>query len=108
MASDAVRSIESRDLIFLTFSDQPSGKLLLIFLLISLVLMLIFYFGSGEAQHIEWSKINTPTDDVVVPYDALAPSPEGNLFICFSSVYPPTNLMELMCFFFIVSRNHEL
>lgn len=33
---------------------------------------------SGEAQHIEWSKIQTPTDEVVVPYDSLAPVPEGN------------------------------
>lgn len=32
---------------------------------------------SGEAQHIQWSKIHTPTDEVVVPYDALAPVPEG-------------------------------
>ncbi|KMZ76338.1 UTP--glucose-1-phosphate uridylyltransferase [Zostera marina] len=27
---------------------------------------------SGEAQPIEWSKIQTPTDEVVVPYDTLA------------------------------------
>ncbi|KAK4278075.1 hypothetical protein QN277_015970 [Acacia crassicarpa] len=31
---------------------------------------------SGEAQHVEWSKIATPTDEVVVPYDSLAPSPQ--------------------------------
>lgn len=31
---------------------------------------------SGEAQQIEWSKIQTPTDEVVVPYDVLAPVPE--------------------------------
>ncbi|THG23288.1 hypothetical protein TEA_020253 [Camellia sinensis var. sinensis] len=31
---------------------------------------------SGEAQHVEWSKIQTPTDEVVVPYDSLAPTPE--------------------------------
>ncbi|KAL6959686.1 UTP--glucose-1-phosphate uridylyltransferase [Sarracenia purpurea var. burkii] len=31
---------------------------------------------SGEEQHIEWSKIKTPTDEVVVPYDSLAPTPE--------------------------------
>ncbi|XP_022759381.1 UTP--glucose-1-phosphate uridylyltransferase isoform X3 [Durio zibethinus] len=31
---------------------------------------------SGEAQHIEWSKIQTPTDEVVVPYDTLSPSPD--------------------------------
>lgn len=36
---------------------------------------------SGEAQHVEWSKIQTPTDEVVVPYDSLAPTPEGNLCI---------------------------
>ena len=36
---------------------------------------------SGEAQHIEWSKIRTPTDEVVVPYDSLAPAPEGNFSI---------------------------
>lgn len=32
---------------------------------------------SGEAQHIDWSKIQTPTDEVVVPYDKLAPLSEG-------------------------------
>uniref|UniRef100_A0A6N2N7B2 UTP--glucose-1-phosphate uridylyltransferase n=1 Tax=Salix viminalis TaxID=40686 RepID=A0A6N2N7B2_SALVM len=31
---------------------------------------------SGEAQQVEWSKIQTPTDEVVVPYDTLAPTPE--------------------------------
>uniref|UniRef100_R7W4S6 UTP--glucose-1-phosphate uridylyltransferase n=1 Tax=Aegilops tauschii TaxID=37682 RepID=R7W4S6_AEGTA len=31
---------------------------------------------SGEAEQIEWSKIQTPTDEVVVPYDTLAPPPE--------------------------------
>ncbi|KAF2325702.1 hypothetical protein GH714_033349 [Hevea brasiliensis] len=31
---------------------------------------------SGEAQQVEWSKIQTPTDEVVVPYDSLAPIPE--------------------------------
>ncbi|GLU10613.1 hypothetical protein SLE2022_274050 [Rubroshorea leprosula] len=31
---------------------------------------------SGEAQHIEWSKIQTPTDEVVVPYDSLFPLPK--------------------------------
>ena len=36
---------------------------------------------SGEAQHIEWSKIQTPTDKVVVPYDSLAPAPEGKFSI---------------------------
>ncbi|KAM7268063.1 hypothetical protein ACFE04_010229 [Oxalis oulophora] len=28
----------------------------------------------GEEEHIEWSKIQTPTDEVVVPYDSLAPT----------------------------------
>lgn len=31
-----------------------------------------------EATHVEWSKIQTPTDEVVVPYDTLAPTPEGS------------------------------
>ncbi|KAM7515917.1 hypothetical protein LguiA_005500 [Lonicera macranthoides] len=31
---------------------------------------------SGEAQHVEWSKIQTPTDEIVVPYDSLASVPE--------------------------------
>ncbi|CAK7338806.1 unnamed protein product [Dovyalis caffra] len=31
--------------------------------------------GDGEAQQVEWSKIQTPTDEVVVPYDTLAPTP---------------------------------
>lgn len=33
---------------------------------------------SGEAEHVEWSKIQTPTDEVVVPYDSLAPLSEGS------------------------------
>ncbi|GAB4855308.1 UTP--glucose-1-phosphate uridylyltransferase [Ancistrocladus abbreviatus] len=37
---------------------------------------LVSRYLSGEAQHIEWSKINTPTDEVVVPYDSVAPPPE--------------------------------
>lgn len=37
---------------------------------------LVTRYLSGEAQHIEWSKIKTPTDEVVVPYDTLAPVPE--------------------------------
>ncbi|KZV41737.1 UTP--glucose-1-phosphate uridylyltransferase [Dorcoceras hygrometricum] len=37
---------------------------------------LVSRYLSGEAQHIEWSKIQTPTDEVVVPYDTLAPLPE--------------------------------
>ncbi|RWR94676.1 UTP--glucose-1-phosphate uridylyltransferase 2 [Cinnamomum micranthum f. kanehirae] len=31
---------------------------------------------SGETQQIEWSKIQTPTDEVVVPYDSMAPLSE--------------------------------
>ncbi|XP_020276005.1 UTP--glucose-1-phosphate uridylyltransferase-like isoform X2 [Asparagus officinalis] len=37
---------------------------------------LVSRYLSGEAEHIEWSKIQTPTDEVVVPYDTLAPPPE--------------------------------
>ncbi|CAM8971424.1 unnamed protein product [Rhodiola kirilowii] len=33
---------------------------------------LVSRYLSGEAQHIEWSKIKTPTDEVVVPYDTLS------------------------------------
>ncbi|CAI9777677.1 unnamed protein product [Fraxinus pennsylvanica] len=39
-------------------------------------LNLVTRYLSGEAQHVEWSKIQTPTDEVVVPYDTLAPVPE--------------------------------
>ncbi|KAK7372286.1 hypothetical protein VNO80_05661 [Phaseolus coccineus] len=37
---------------------------------------LVSRYLSGEAQHVEWSKIQTPTDEVVVPYDTLAPTPD--------------------------------
>lgn len=37
---------------------------------------LVSRYLSGEAQQIEWSKIQTPTDEVVLPYDTLAPHPE--------------------------------
>ncbi|XP_021299203.1 UTP--glucose-1-phosphate uridylyltransferase [Herrania umbratica] len=37
---------------------------------------LVSRYLSGEAQHIEWSKIQTPTDEVVVPYDTLVPIPD--------------------------------
>ncbi|KAH7852512.1 hypothetical protein Vadar_025760 [Vaccinium darrowii] len=37
---------------------------------------LVARYLSGEAQYVEWSKIQTPTDEVVVPYDSLAPTPE--------------------------------
>lgn len=42
---------------------------------------LVARYLSGEAQHVEWSKIQTPTDEVVVPYDTLAPTPDGSLEI---------------------------
>nr|ACN50183.1 UDP-glucose pyrophosphorylase [Annona cherimola] len=37
---------------------------------------LVSHYLSGEAQQIEWSKIQTPTDDVVVPYDSMEAAPE--------------------------------
>lgn len=37
---------------------------------------LVGRYLSGEAQHVEWSKIQTPTDEVVVPYDTMSPVPE--------------------------------
>ncbi|XP_042040352.1 UTP--glucose-1-phosphate uridylyltransferase-like [Salvia splendens] len=37
---------------------------------------LVARYLSGEAQHVDWSKIQTPTDEVVVPYDTLAPVSE--------------------------------
>lgn len=37
---------------------------------------LVARYLSGEAEHVEWSKIQTPTDEVVVPYDTMAPVPE--------------------------------
>ncbi|KAK0579547.1 hypothetical protein LWI29_027762 [Acer saccharum] len=30
---------------------------------------------SCTGQHVEWNKIHTPTDKVVVPYDSLVPAP---------------------------------
>ncbi|KAJ1377376.1 UTP--glucose-1-phosphate uridylyltransferase [Sesbania bispinosa] len=39
---------------------------------------LVTRYLSGEAQHVEWSKIQTPTDEVVVPYDSLAPTPDAS------------------------------
>ncbi|KAJ6364458.1 hypothetical protein OIU76_029416 [Salix suchowensis] len=39
--------------------------------------VILFYRNhSGEAQQVEWSKIQTPTDEVVVPYDSLESTPE--------------------------------
>ncbi|KAL3527398.1 hypothetical protein ACH5RR_012054 [Cinchona calisaya] len=37
---------------------------------------LVARYLSGEAQHVDWSKIQTPTDEVVVPYGSLAPVSE--------------------------------
>ncbi|KAI4307699.1 hypothetical protein L6164_030859 [Bauhinia variegata] len=37
---------------------------------------LVARYLSGEAQHVEWSNIQTPTDEVVVPYDTLVPPPD--------------------------------
>ncbi|XP_044468106.1 UTP--glucose-1-phosphate uridylyltransferase [Mangifera indica] len=37
---------------------------------------LVARYLSGEAQQVEWSKIQTPTDEVVIPYDSLAPTSE--------------------------------
>ncbi|ONM23380.1 UTP--glucose-1-phosphate uridylyltransferase 1 [Zea mays] len=37
---------------------------------------LVSRYLSGEAEQIEWSKIQTPTDEVVVPYDTLTSPPE--------------------------------
>ena len=35
-------------------------------------------FCSGEVEQIEWSKIKTPTDEVVVPYERMEPVSEGD------------------------------
>lgn len=48
---------------------------------------------SGEAQHVEWSKIQTPNDEVVVPYDSLVPTPEGNWSSCFVRLFDLVDLM---------------
>ncbi|KAM0057393.1 putative UTP--glucose-1-phosphate uridylyltransferase [Helianthus debilis subsp. tardiflorus] len=37
---------------------------------------LVSRYLSGEAEHVEWSKIQTPTDKIVVPYDTLSAVPE--------------------------------
>lgn len=37
---------------------------------------LVTRYLSGEAQFVEWSKIQTPTDEIVVPYDTLKPVSE--------------------------------
>jgi UTP--glucose-1-phosphate uridylyltransferase len=38
-------------------------------------LKLVTRYLSGEEEQIQWSKIKTPTDEVVVPYDKLTPLP---------------------------------
>lgn len=40
---------------------------------------LVGRYLSGEAEHVDWSKIKTPTDDIVVPYDTIAPPPEDEV-----------------------------
>ncbi|PWZ23433.1 UTP--glucose-1-phosphate uridylyltransferase [Zea mays] len=40
-------------------------------------LSLVGRYLSGDEEHIEWAKIHTPTDEVVVPYDTLESPPEG-------------------------------
>ncbi|KAI3717078.1 hypothetical protein L1987_68423 [Smallanthus sonchifolius] len=37
---------------------------------------LVSRYLRSEAQHVEWSKIQTPTDKIVVPYDTLSNVPE--------------------------------
>ncbi|GAA0187294.1 hypothetical protein LIER_34582 [Lithospermum erythrorhizon] len=37
---------------------------------------LVARYLSGEAQYVDWSKIQTPTDEIVVPYDTLKPVSE--------------------------------
>nr|QYS25837.1 UDP-glucose pyrophosphorylase [Anoectochilus roxburghii] len=37
---------------------------------------LVSRYLSGDVEHIEWSKIQTPTDEVVVPFDSLVLPPE--------------------------------
>lgn len=51
-------------------------------------MLLLVSHLSGEAQHVDWSKIQTPTDEVVVPYDTLTPVPEGNSSCMFFSPSP--------------------
>ncbi|KAL9248804.1 UTP--glucose-1-phosphate uridylyltransferase-like protein [Drosera capensis] len=43
---------------------------------------LVSRYLSGEAQYIDWRKIKTPTDDIVVPYDTVASPPEDPAVIC--------------------------
>lgn len=37
---------------------------------------LVARYLSGEAQYVEWSKIQTPTDEIVLPYETLKPVSE--------------------------------
>lgn len=37
--------------------------------------------SSGGADKIDWSKIETPTGEVLLPYASLAPPPEGFFFL---------------------------
>lgn len=55
---------------------------------------------SGEAQYVEWSKIQTPTDEVVVPYETLAPTSDGKKNqICFLANLGSSGLITFYCFF---------
>ncbi|KAL6995207.1 UTP--glucose-1-phosphate uridylyltransferase [Sarracenia purpurea var. burkii] len=44
---------------------------------ISRFINLVARYLSVGAQPIEWSKVLTPTDEVLIPYDSLAPTPEA-------------------------------
>lgn len=69
--------------------------------------MILYTKKSGEAQQVEWSKIQTPTDEVVVPYDSLAPIPDGN------DLYPnqcACRIFQFCCFpplLYFVEDDHE-
>nr|CAB3445322.1 unnamed protein product [Digitaria exilis] len=45
-------------------------------------LSLVSRYLSGDEELIEWAKIHTPTDEVVVPYDTLESPPEGAFLTC--------------------------
>lgn len=72
MAATAVTAAEkiSKFETFVASLDQISEKEK------SGFISLVSRYLSGEAEQIEWSKIQTPTDEVVVPYETLAPPPE--------------------------------
>ncbi|GMH10253.1 hypothetical protein Nepgr_012094 [Nepenthes gracilis] len=42
---------------------------------------LVARYFSGEADYIEWNKIKTPTDEVVVPYDRISLPPDDDVKI---------------------------